>query len=377
MHHQPDRRRTLQVAIVIAVTALWFLPVVAGAFWIGPGETSLTVKLKGTYDSNLLKYSLYDRQRFENGTEAYWMTPANNHHWLSHRSPIKSLDDLRYDLRIGGEWRRIKKTRPVTVVNLDLNLARHASDPVKDVEWFGIGVRQELTKKWFLAGSYFYEPDYYIRDFADKQTQTIQQCRYAVDQTKAQLTFRPRMAIEGTLNGTYKRYRYNKYFDEFDGNAVGLGGELVFRPGAWRLEAGYRFWSFENTGYSRGIGLTADTTGDSEYGQADYDEDVFSASARYDYAVERYESRLRLGFDLNNRYYTTGRSISLDPFHFGRHDLVTSWELTNAIDWNDAFSTEVGYSWNHRDATSNNASVARLKSYYRWTTWLELIYRIE
>lgn len=329
------------------------------------GSVSVQATWGALYDSNLLKYASGDRDRYLNETE-------------SHRSPIRALDDLRTDYKLSAELRNKFFNKRTTSLRLTTNFAHHAMNPIKNLGWLSFTVRQDITKELTGSFNYFFEPRFYIRDYIDSHTGIHRHCEFGLNQAKADITYRIKGISDVTGSVKYKDYNYNEYFTEYDGNTLGLGFGVVVRPGKWRISAGYSFEQFENTGFSSSD-LVPENSGltDSEFGQGDFDEDLFTGTVRYSFIALRHESSLQYGIERNKRAFTTKRDHLIDAMHSGREDLLVEQTISLSSTLTRQLGFELGLSSQTRDSEATDIKVSPLKDFKRSTIWIEFTYELK
>jgi len=332
---------------------------------IGAGNAAFNASWMLSYDSNLLRYSDRDEDRFRNRAETY-------------PSPIASLDDVRLDWRFSTEYRiELWKNRTLRLRGI-ANFANHYKVPLKNLGWVSFGLRQDLSRKWTSALNYFYEPKFYIRNYTDIHTDSRQRCEFALNQGSLQLTYRPRWLWEISGICKIKDYQYNKYFTEYDGRLWELGSEAVVRPKQWRMAVELNYGMFDNSGYSPSSLLYQVVYGeDSEVGQSDYEETSLVWSVQRKIDALGYETTWKLSGEHNYRVYTTGLSLRLDPMHSQRQDKAHLIEISPTLKYNSAVDFSLGYGWSVRRVSAPSPIVSQIKNYDRWTVWLRIGYYYE
>ncbi len=229
------KRTCILILILLFINSVYGLE-------IGQGKTSFNVNWTISYDSNLLRYSERDQNRFFNRTEKY-------------PSPIATLDDIRFDWKFSIEYRVKSFYNKTLRLRGTLNFANHYNVPLKNLGWISLGARQDLSRKFICSFNYFYEPRFYIRDYTDAHTNTRQHCEFALNQGSFQITYRPKWLWEMSGICKIKDYQYNRYFTEYNGRLWELGLETVYRPNNWRFSFEIDYGLFNNTGYAKTIDL--------------------------------------------------------------------------------------------------------------------------
>lgn len=329
------------------------------------GQLSLGFTWGALYDSNVLRYSEYDRQNYLDEVETF-------------KSPIRSLDDIRTDYKVSAELQNRFWQKRNTTVRLTADFAHHLMNPIKNLGWISVSGRQDFSRHWIGNVNYFFEPRYYIRDYTDAHTNTRQNCEFALHQLKADLTFRPKWLFDFTGSLKLKDYRYNEFFTEYDGDLLGFGLSAVFRPGDWRFAVGYNFETFDNSGFTASLNSSDDPSiDDSEFGQGDYDEDIFTGSVRRSFSGFHHEMSLQVSADISRRAFTTSRSVAIDPMHSGREDWVYEYSLANQIKLTNNLSIELGIGSHVRDSEATKPNISDLKDFNRYTASIEISYELK
>jgi len=325
-------------------------------------KTTFEVSCMATYDSNLLKFSSRDRERYLDDIEF-------------HKSPVQTLDDLRTDYTATAEFRPECFRKLTTSFRGTINLARHLNDPIKNFNWISLTGRQDISRRVTATVNFFYEPEYYIRDYLDIHTNAVHHCRFSLYQWRGDLTWRPRWLFDATVSLKSKQYRYNTYFTEYDGNAIEPKLRLVYRPRGWRIAVDYGYNVFDNSGFRSSDLLPSDSfLDDSEFGQGDYRENSYSISVKREFrALGRDCSLMGLG-EFTDRYYTTDRNLFIDPMHSERNDRTLGIEFSGTISLTKTLELEMGGGNYRRDSNAPLDLVAKLKSYQRWTMWMGVNY---
>ncbi len=323
---------------------------------------SLSFQYTSSYDSNILRYSERDRSRFQDGTEYY-------------ASSISTLDDLKMDYRLTGGYRWYLPGKERGDVKLEVQYSQYYKNPLKNSTLFSATLKQNFLNKWQALVNYVCVPSFYLREFTDVHSRERRGCDYALDKMVGKLYFQPVKLLELIGRCEYKKYAYNKYFTEYDGDFSGLGGEAVIRIGDWRLSGSYNFADFENIGFSS-IDLLppGDYGEDSETGEGDYQEDEYALSAQYSFKLFGKRSRVRFSQTLTERFYTTDRPPDIDPIHHGRKDITLGSSLSGSINLTKLIDITMGIDFTDRDSKGSNPIISDIKDYTLWLGWLEFTY---
>ncbi|MDP8240760.1 MAG: hypothetical protein P9X24_16850 [Candidatus Hatepunaea meridiana] len=329
---------------------------------LGAGKLSGKFTYRCMYNNNLLHFSSRDRDRFLDNIETY-------------RSPIRTLDDIRSDYKLSISYSKKLWDWRKTQLSITGNFAQHSINPIKNFGWLSITVKQEFTKTLSASINYFYNIDYYIRDYLDVHTVARHSCNFYMDQWTSRLYYRPVKAFEFVGIGRYKKYAYNEYFTEYDSDYIEFGSEVIYRNGHWRLMGGYSFADNQNIGFNdiHSSGTYLDTE-DGEEGESDYEQDTYQVSLRYAFRIRGKKSRILLETSLKDRYYITERDIEDDPMHHGRHDVMLSIGISGKMNVNNRISIVTGMGFGNRRSRSLNKIVSLVKDYDSTVYWIESSY---
>jgi hypothetical protein len=336
----------------------------ANAYVLGDGELSLILTVRGNYDSNILNYSTRDRDRFTNHEEVY-------------NSSITTLDDLRSDFKVSTSYSKEFISKRNTKFTLTGDFASFVVNPIKNFGWFSVSATQEISKQLSVYFNYFYDIDYYIRDYKDIHSGEREHCNFSMDQWRGNVNYRFVKAIEFSLEGRYKKYAYNKYFTEYDSDCLEFGGEAIYRHKSWRLAVGYTLADNDNIGFNALSSSNEDDEDDNEIGDGDYQQDTYSISIRYGLKMLNRKARFLIESSIADRFYLTERSVIIDPMHSGRHDIILSSDLSFMINVTEVVSFEVGAGYSNRRIDSQTPIVANVKDYDSYAGWVEISYDLK
>jgi len=329
-----------------------------------PGKTEYSVMLRSTYDSNVLCYSSQDRDRALNGTEKY-------------QTPNSTLDDLRTDSRFTLVHRFKMMDKFKGRFQTSLNLSNYLNSQLNNAKWVSITYKQDVHNKFSVLYNYFYEPKYFIRDYSDVHTNERHHAEFALGKTVAKLYYRPNKTYELVVAGELKKYAYNKYFTEYDGDRFGIKGECIFRGKPWRASVSYGYGEFDNSGFIRNSSeQSIELIDDTETGESDYQEDMYSLSLEYSHKLFSKRTRTKIQFSAADRHYQTTRLPDIDPIHHARRDVVSNTTIKSSMRISKQIDFQIGGSFIHRDSKAYDPMVDRIKTYSRTLGWIELSYEL-
>ncbi len=325
------------------------------------GSFSLSGMYKLSYDDNVLRYSKRDYDNARSGEE---QTP----------SPTETLDDFRSDFKLSGTY-RFKFLDRSGRIGTSVNFGYYLINSIKNFGWASFYCKQELIKNLNFQVSHFYEPYYFLRDYKDVQTDSREHCDFAMTKTVGKLYYRPVKMFEITPYYEFKRYSYNEYFTEYDGDRISLGAEGIFRHGPWRGTVEYSFSTYDNLGFDTDLLFpSGEVSEDSETGDGDYEEDSYEFSVYYSLKILGLKSRFKIRETLNDRYYITDRLPSEDPIHHARHDFVSTTDVSLELNPSRRIDTEIGITIYNRDSEGSSPIIPEVKNYSRKVIWLEISY---
>lgn len=325
------------------------------------GSFSLSGTYKFSYDDNVLRYSKRDYDNARNGTES---TP----------SPTETLDDIRSDFKLSATY-RFKILNRSGRFGASGNFGHYLFNSFKNFGWASIYYKQKLVDKINIQVSHFYEPYYFLRDYLDVQTNSREHCDFAMTKSVGKLYYRPIKMFEIAPYYEFKRYSYNEYFTEYDGDRIGIGAEGIFRKGPWRVALDYSFGTYDNLGFdSESLFPSGVDTEDSETGDGDYEEDSYNFSIFYSLKILDLKSRIKVEETINDRYYMTERLPADDPIHHGRNDLVFTSKVSMEMKLSKRLEIEIGTTIYKRDSEGSSPLIPKVKNYSRKVAWLEFSY---
>lgn len=314
------------------------------------------------YDDNIFLFSAFEINRIKDGTVPYNIPYSTWDDWLSSLGITMALT---WEHANGWET-RLEGSASATF---------YAVNHIKNYQRYAASVRQTFGERWWIQTSFSVIPSYYLREFLDRDLQLRTGCDYENRTFESRLRYRTPWQSFLYPFYQFKTYYYNRYFTEFDAesNTIGIAvDQLITRR--WKVSGSYRFTRSDNVG---GGGPTAAPTEDTEYGDADFDEDEFRLSGAY--ALLRLLGRswdFSVAGRLRIRNYTTDNSAQTDPFHAGRKD--TRWEveprvsvdvLRNLTAW-----ASVQYEQRHTDSSVD--IVPQFKDFVRRTYFVGLEYQL-
>ncbi len=336
----------------------------AGAVGLKGGKLSVKLTYRSMYDNNVLRYSVRDRDQFLDNCEP-------------RRSNIRTLDDIRSDFKLSASYAFDSPAERRTRLSATGNFAHHLMNPIKNFGWISLTANRELSGTMSTSLNYFFDINYYIRDYRDVHTGERRHCEFSMDQWTFKVFHRPVKAIEFVAKCRVKKYAYNEYFTEYDSDYIEAGGEIIYRKGVWRLSGGYSFADNENIGFQEIYKSSGNLDiEDSEEGQGDYQQDIYKASVRYAFHVAQRRSRILLEASLKDRYYSTDLDIVDDPMHSGRRDMLLLLELSEKFSINKRIEVEIGSAFSNRRSRSPNPTVSQVKDYDRAYGWIEFGYQL-
>lgn len=329
------------------------------------GITGVRLEWAANYDDNILRYSENDIDKFVEGTEV-------------NSSLLSSYDDWNNELRVKlyGDV-SVKGVEPIKFRYFG-KISSFYRNSFNNYGTHTFIADFTATDKVGFGLRYFYMPDYYLREYRDKDTDSYQSCTFDDHQAGVNIDYKIDKTIQISIIGQYEEIYYNGYFTEYDSELLSISGEIDKRV-THNLRCSFLagMTSADNVGYVP-ISSAAQSnyfTEDTEYGDGSYKEEIFQGEIRYRFRkLLGQDTWMGIQYKLRHRIYTTNNALSSDPFHAGRmddrHRLVISADrkLMNRL---DGF---LNYTYEWRNSESDNPSVAKVKNFRQNVMTLGLEY---
>jgi len=365
LSNNPAKRILCNMAILLFIALLGADTACAQAKFIK--LTALKIEFTGSYDDNILRYSSRDIERFQNRREYY-------------PSKLSTYDDWQNDFRLKFYFAGPKALNSPPEIWYFGKFSQYCNNPFNNYSTHTLIINQKLSKSFSLKLRYFYMPDFYLREYKDRDLNQYHSCRFDDHQAGAGLNFRWNQRIELSLFAEFEQIYYNKYFTEYDselwsGNA---GINYRFNPD-WRFLLDLGYTQSDNIGYKSLISAGGVTPNeDTEYGDSSYDEEIYQAEIRYRKRnlFGGKDVWFSLQYKLRHRIYTTDNHLLADPYHSSRSDdrqriiFTLSRKLTAKLE--GAFS----YTREWRITHSDYAPVEEVKNFTQDIFSLDLTYSI-
>lgn len=326
------------------------------------------------YDDNILKYSDKYIDRFLNNED-------------TGRFHIKTYDDiiLSPEIELAFTSQFFRKLN--TTLNAGYKNTSYVVNSNKSRNYFYCGLKQNLTKKASIKLAYNYTPYFYIRHFRDDDRvalvgytpESFQPFSFSKDNYSAEIQNTFRKSTRVRLIFDFSKYYYNNHFTEYDcnNNALGINLRQALNKNL-RLEAGYTYTSSKAKGFDQ-PGETRQISNDSD---GSYVEDEFVFRVLWALPdIKKHKHSLDIKSEFGRRYFTSDKSITLDPLHAGRVDTNFLLNGTYTVEISKVFGLSVFYSWYSRKAASvaeeNSQYISDEKDYGQNQVGLALTYNIK
>jgi len=297
------------------------------------------------YDDNILKYSEKYLDRFIHNED-------------QGRFHINTYDDivLTQSARLSTSAAIHKKIKPK--LNLDFNNKTYLNNSVKNWYSLGIGLQQNIVKRFSFRVSYSYIPDFYVRHFRDAD---LAQAYGYVPSTFVPFSFSKDsylLWVQNTFKKTrvrlllnYVQYFHNEHYTEYDCNDWSYAINLLQPVGKnVKVEFIYQFTTSDAKGYDE-PGETKATADDAD---ATYEEDEFSLGITW--RLPRFKKKLNhnlsLEADFQKRYYLSEHFLEVDEEHAGRVDDNLHLFVSYDIRLSKSFVLAAFYNFYTRDSNT-------------------------
>jgi len=306
--------------------------------WLPLGaQVEGSVTLSTQYSDNVFQLSEYDLDRFDQEH------PNLEYVDTSDDLSLNTKVDVSYSFR--HKWYRFE---PSVTASFSQNISNTDKWRRDLIARFAV-----IRYYWDFKLLYGYYPNIYVRDYIDTDgTDELENYGYERNLYRADLNWKPFEKTTLRANVRYEELLYNRFFTEFDGDAITGGLGLRQNFPVFVLEAMYQYRVFDNW------------NNDADPDDSSYESNIYSATLRLkdmplnedDKHSPRWHPSLSLSFE--ERFFQ-----GLDDWYGGRIDKIytTSAGLSFRIDkkWN----ISLDYSHHLRNVDSPNASVRRLKPY--------------
>lgn len=336
---------------------------------IKPSKFRLYLEYSPEYDSNILKYSQFEIDRFNQGTEP-----------IGKATPISSLSDWSHCFGVRTTYEHFFIRRNKTSYGLTARWYAYSNSSIFNHGSLWFKFQQELSRTLDFRFEYSFLDNVALRNFTDRDTREWHTAEYDFSEYRFKFPLHFRKKLDLTPLYSIRRIYYNNYFTEFDSEGNSLGFEIgykVKRTLHFSLE--YKFITMENVGKSQttGSAVLDPISADSEYGDSSYEENDMTFSGSYDFDLADIGTfQLGVDYRLRNRVYTTNLSYQDAPFHRDRkHRLTTiGFELSNEPIRFTTISTRLEFE--KRVTTSPNPNVPKYKNYQATRFSIKMSYRL-
>jgi len=232
-------------------------------------------------------------------------------------------------------------------IRLKVNYNKYIESANKSYSSFGVYFAQHLGKYEWVKLSYSYLPQYYLRDYRDRDDliingnldQYLASCYFSQGSTTLKYSkwlYLKRTWLEGIIN--YKTQYYNPAFTEFDLNLFLVGVQFnsrYFRK--YSLKLGGVHTVADNITYQNGLKSTTDI--DRSFKQSDYS---MSIKTKIDFTII---NELGVYYIISARKYISTNEA--DALHIGRshtENKVKIWignKLNKDVDYTLQFSKRI------------------------------------
>jgi hypothetical protein len=336
-------------------------------------EWGLDVSGAAIYYSNLIGISAHDRNTFLSDPVLF-------------PTPLESVDDLENEFQIHPDVRWRAPLNLMLGADYRFKYVHRLRNSFTDYQTHSLSLsaRPRLAGyRWSTRLRIFGIPSYYLRVYKDRDYDEWHAARFANYDYSLSGRYRWWRSLWSEAGLGYGTYYYNRKFTEYDSEYryFSLGSGYEFAPDV-SLSAGYTRRLSDNVGQSQpGISTippdNPDQTSDTEYGDADFNEDDWSAQVVY--RPSRWTSfpvETSVSYRLRRRIYTTERSLDQDPFHRGRLDQRGTFTLGMNVRAVPRLAIEPYFTYDERRADSKAPAVPLVKNFVRREFGMTLTYTI-
>ena len=374
---QPATRNPhLETAITMIkfITTLILLILLQFTFFYCPAAASSTFRMSGlrleitsNYDDNILRYSDRDLERFENNTEYY-------------PSKLTTVDDWENEFTAKAYFEsRSVFSRPLKIKYFG-KFAHYYRNSFRNYTNHTLLLSQYITRNLEIHFKYFYMPDYYLREYRDRDLNEYHSCSFDDNQARLGINYRFSKKTEMTVQTQFEQIYYNQYFTEYDSELMLYEGILEHKFSLdFRVNLKIGFCVSDNIGYEPSADSAESSLfeEDTEYGDCSYEEEIYQAEIRYRMKKLLGEDTwFTLQYKLRHRIYTSDNSLDIDPFHAGRLDNRHRAILEISRSLSPRLNTALKYTLEWRTTESDCQSVIKAKKFQQNVFSLSLTYKL-
>lgn len=312
---------------------------------------NLQARLSGTYQlgmqyqSNIFELSNSDLDTYEDGDASF--------------SYIESADDVALinslSLDYGFRYHKIRFTP-----NIKISADRMLSNPDKSNYAWLAGMDWKY-RSWFGSVEYANNLQNYTRKYTDTDgTGNQEKFEYDKDQIKVTVNYDILSYLRLSANYKLEDYYYNKYFTEDDGTAstITVGSRYEWDTFYLTGSFGYRVFDADK---SKVPGTDKPLLSDVSYESNLYKLQLETKHLRF---AGWKPVKFELGFNMENRCYTSDYSIDTDPIHSSRVDHMLGISGGVTYYWNTQIDFALDVSQELRNVNSDNGNLADVKDYH-------------
>lgn len=233
------------------------------------------------------------------------------------------------------------------------------SNREKDNIGFSAGCNMRLFKL-YADLRYAYAPQNYTQRYEDKDvTQEYEKFEYEKDMYKLSLSYPITRNHSPLLYFKYETYYHNKYFVEYDGNALTSGIGWQYKSKIGDLTAFYYYRSFKNESDNKDMQDIIDNEYDSSY-----DTDIYELN----YSMPRIYTNLVdyspfISMKYQNDYYLSEISPIIDTIHATRKDKRFNINIGSLIYFSKNINFQLDLLKELRRVNSENVKLKDSKNY--------------
>ncbi|MBU0508522.1 hypothetical protein KKH27_06795 [bacterium] len=336
-------------------------------------EWHLDASLAAVYNDNLLRLSERDQDQFQRDPGIF---PVS----------LETTDDLETEFSLAPSlnWRA-----PMTLMvsgDYRIKAVTRARNGFTDYQTHALGVSVRPRVKgyrWSARFRVFAIPSFYLRAYRDRDWNEYHAARFSNWDYEGSVRYRVLNPLWLTAKLAWGSYYYNAKFTEYDSEYLDLtAGASYDLPWNVGISGAYTRRTSDNIGQQGGTSPTYIPSGedpieDTEYGDANFNEDEFNAavSTRIPWAsLKRVQADV--SYRLRRRVYTTDRVLEQDPFHRGRLDKRGQFTTSISTPVVPKLRAQAYFTYEVRRTESEWPSVPDVKNFVRREFGLAFSYSI-
>ncbi|MDP8226678.1 MAG: hypothetical protein P9L89_03425 [Candidatus Celaenobacter polaris] len=271
------------------------------------------IDIRTYYDSNVLNLSDKDINEFLDGQDP-------------DKYKLKSVDDIvsSFDIELGFKHNLVMGHTQISKFKFSYD--KYWKNGFKDFKFISFELIQYFSKYVDVRAKYSYYPYIFINKYKSNfySPYEYHDFTYSKNLVLSGINIRILDFAEFGYNFKYSNQNYNEYFPEYDAYNLISGGWIGLRP-MENTKIKFKYTYVQSIAKAEKVY----EPGSIEIRDPSYDSNIFytSLSLPIGSGAMRRPVKLFTSLELENRYYQSPFSVTIDPFHSGRKDNIMDVEV--------------------------------------------------